>query len=65
LTPFHFSTNFATLPASQPGQSCAVGVTFTPQFVAGETGTLTIYNDSSDEQQSVALSGTGGRPVYP
>ena len=49
----------------QPGQSCQVTLTFTPQFVASQTGTLTIFNDSSDKQQSVALSGTGGRPVYP
>ena len=44
----------------QPGQSCQVTLTFTPQFVASQTGTLTIFNDSSDKQQSVALSGTGG-----
>jgi hypothetical protein len=49
----------------QPGRSCEVGVTFTPQLVAGETGTLTIYEDSPDKRQSVALSGTGGRPIEP
>ena len=47
----------------QPGQSCEVSATFTAQFVEPATGTLTIYDDGPNKQESIALSATGGRPV--
>ena len=47
----------------RPGQSCEVSVTFAPTIVESETATLTIYDDSPNKQETITLTGTGGRPI--
>ena len=44
------------LPA---GNSCSIGVTFTPSGTGSETGTVTITDSVKGSPQTVALSGTG------
>jgi Repeat of unknown function (DUF346) len=41
------------------GQSCTIGVTFTPSTTSAESGTLAVYDNGADSPQTVALSGTG------
>src|SRR5208282_1486848 len=42
-----------------PGQSCKVSVTFNPQSMGLQTGSLTIFTNSAGFPRSVNLSGTG------
>ena len=43
----------------QPGQSCAIQVTFTPTQIGSRTGHLTIYTNVTGGQLTVSLSGSG------
>jgi hypothetical protein len=43
----------------QPGQSCTVQVSFTPEGVGSRTGILTIYTNVTGGGLTVSLSGTG------
>jgi hypothetical protein len=43
----------------QPGQSCAIQVTFTPTQVGSRTGVLTIFANVTGGELTVSLSGTG------
>jgi len=43
----------------QPGGSCTVQVSFTPEGVGSRTGVLTIYTNVTGGELTVALSGTG------
>jgi fibronectin-binding autotransporter adhesin len=46
----------------QPGHSCTVSVTFSPQAVGSATATLAISDSAVGSPQQVALSGVGGQP---
>ena len=43
----------------QPGETCSVSVTFTPQKAGSRTATLTIASNAAGSPQTVALNGTG------
>jgi Abnormal spindle-like microcephaly-assoc'd, ASPM-SPD-2-Hydin len=42
-----------------PGASCTINVTFKPTKTQKQTGTLSIYNNSVSNPETVSLSGTG------
>jgi HYDIN/CFA65/VesB-like, Ig-like domain/Beta-propeller repeat/Cep192 domain 4/Abnormal spindle-like microcephaly-assoc'd, ASPM-SPD-2-Hydin len=42
-----------------PGASCTVGVTFSPTTAGAQSGTLTVMDNDTPNQQTVSLSGTG------
>ncbi|MDZ7791045.1 MAG: choice-of-anchor D domain-containing protein [Xanthomonadales bacterium] len=46
-----------------PGESCSIGVTFTPGSRDNFTGSLEIATDADPENYSVALTGTGVAPI--
>jgi N-acetylneuraminic acid mutarotase len=56
-----------TLPADfAPGQSCTLGVTFSPTFLGMMSATLTVTsNDPAAPTLSVPLNGTGSQPPLP
>ena len=53
-------------PALLPGQSCTIGVSFTPQAAGARHGSLMVMDDanaSPGSEQTVRLSGIGYQPV--
>lgn len=46
-----------------PGESCSIGVTFTPDSRDNFTGSLEITTDADPENYSVGLTGTGVAPI--
>jgi uncharacterized repeat protein (TIGR01451 family) len=46
-----------------PGQSCAVPVTFAPTATGARSGSLTFIDNAADSPHTVALSGTGVPPT--
>ena len=52
-----------TLPAAiAPGSSCAISITFTPTATGVRTGLVTVTDDASGGEQTLALTGTGTAP---
>jgi hypothetical protein len=45
----------------QPGATCTIAVTFTPQDYGVRAASLTLYDDGAGGSQSIALRGTGRR----
>jgi hypothetical protein len=59
--PFAQTNNCGTgLPA---GGNCTINVSFTPQVLGLQNGTLTISDDATGSPQTVGLAGTGVSPV--
>ena len=53
-------------PQLLPGQSCSIGVTFTPQAAGVRNGSLLVTNDANalaGSQESMRLTGVGYQPV--
>ena len=53
-------------PALLPGQSCTIGVSFTPQAAGARHGSLMVMDDANatpGSEQTVRLSGIGYQPV--
>ena len=61
-TSFSQTNNCGTLT---PGQSCTIGVTFTPTTTGTLVDTLNIASNASGSPATVALAGTGQTPVTP
>jgi|GEM_PF-3119048 len=63
------ATDFTILPNAclgtplQPGDSCSVGIRFTPGATFARTGTLLIDSNGTNGQQRVALRGVGVIPA--
>jgi len=62
--------NYGYYSPLEPGASCAISVTFTPQALGGRHDTLTIYDNLYNESgqqgysaQTIPLTGTGVGPV--
>jgi hypothetical protein len=61
--PFAQTNNCGTsLPA---GASCTMNLTFTPQALGPQSGTLTVTDDATGSPQIVPLSGSGVSPMIP
>ena len=59
-----FAVQYTTCPATlDAGQSCALGVLFSPTSLGLKTATLAVVDDANNSPQKVKLSGTGIAPV--
>jgi hypothetical protein len=65
LAPTAYFTMFANNCGASlaPKASCAVSVTFTPNELGSETGTLSVSDSALNSPQTVALTGTGITPA--
>jgi Abnormal spindle-like microcephaly-assoc'd, ASPM-SPD-2-Hydin len=52
-------TTCASSMTLEPGQKCTIGLMFKPTAAGAQTGTLTIQDNASNNQQIVKLKGTG------
>ena len=61
-----FSASSHCPPVLLPGQSCSIGVSFTPQAGGARNGNLLVTNDANalaGSQESIRLTGVGYQPV--
>src|SRR5438552_932703 len=61
-----FSASSHCPPVLLPGQSCSIGVSFTPQAGGTRNGNLLVTNDANalaGSQESIRLTGVGYQPV--
>lgn len=59
MADFGTPTNTCAGATIVPGDTCSVGVTFTPSATGAESASLAFTDDASDSPQTVALIGTG------